>query len=110
MITGSLGTSYWVLGIRISSTRHPAPKLPYTPFQTDGKQLLRFHCKFHGQLLQHLFGITVYDKAYGTFGIHPPLLAVKQLVLADLRSGCFMLNDTRFILHLYIRPGMRPAA
>jgi len=44
---------------------------------------LCFHGKLHGQLVQHLLGITVHNHADCFFGVDSALVAIKNLVFPD---------------------------
>jgi hypothetical protein len=54
------------------------------PFQRHSQKLLRFHRELHRQFLEHLAAKPVHDHRYGILGGDPALLAVEELVFADL--------------------------
>src|SRR5258708_3843754 len=64
-------------------------------FKTDRDQLLRFHRKFHRQLLQHGLYKTTDHEADGFFLTQAALHAVEQHVLGNLRGGRFVLEQRR---------------
>src|SRR5262245_57655598 len=78
-------------------------------FEADRDQLLRFHRKFHRQLLQHVLYKAVDHEADSFFLAEAALHAVEQHVLGDLRRGCFMLERRRRILGFHIGHGVGAA-
>ena len=48
------------------------------------EQLLRLDGKFHGQFVEHLLGVAVDDETHGLLGGDAALVAVEELVFADL--------------------------
>lgn len=83
--------------------------LPDATFQTDRQQLLSLDGKFHRQLVEHLLRIAVDDQPDGILGRKPPLIAIKELILPDLRRGRLVLDDGRAVAHLDIGKRVRPA-
>src|SRR5881394_3141856 len=79
-------------------------------FEGDAKQLLRLHRELHRQLLEHLAAEAAYDHRHCVLGAQPALLAVEDLVLADLRRRRFVLERSGVVLHLDVREGVRSAA
>ena len=71
--------------------------LPDATFQTDRQQLLSLDGKFHRQLVEHLLRIAVDDQPDGILGRKPPLIAIKELILPDLRRGRLVLDNGRCI-------------
>src|SRR5262249_51449122 len=61
-------------------------------FEAHRQQLLRFDRKFHWQLFQHLLAEAVDDQRYRVFGAEAALAAIKQLILADFRCRCLVLD------------------
>jgi len=59
------------------------------------KSFLRFDGKFHRQFLEDLLAEPVHDQVHGVLRRKPTLVAVKYLVLADLRGGGFVLDARR---------------
>ena len=62
-------------------------------FQAHAEKLLRFDREFHRQFPEHFLAETVHDHVHGVLRRNPALVAIKNLVFADFRSG-------RFVLHL----------
>jgi hypothetical protein len=63
------------------------------PFEADGDQLLGFDHEFHRQVLQHVADETIDDQRHSFFLVEAALQAVEHLVVGDLRSGGFVLED-----------------
>ena len=61
------------------------------------------------QLVQHLLGIAVHDKADGVFGVDAPLVAIEDLVFPDFRGGCLVFHNGGLVIHLQVGEGMCPA-
>src|ERR1051326_6417241 len=78
-------------------------------FQTYPQQLLRFDGEFHGQFLEHFLAEPVDDHVYRVLRRDPALVAVENLVLADLRGGRLVLDARSGVLHLDIRKRVRAA-
>src|SRR6266508_1663636 len=60
--------------------------------QAHSQQLLRFDSELHRQLAEHLAAKAIHDHRHRIFGGDAALLAVEELVLADLRRRRFMLH------------------
>src|SRR5947207_4307660 len=84
-----------------------ASTLTDASFEGDAKQLLRLHRELHRQLLEHLAAEAAYDHRHCVLGAQSPLLAVEDLVLADLRCRSLMLQSGSVILHLDVGEGVR---
>src|SRR5437016_1591328 len=82
---------------------YPWLKLSDTSFQADAQQLLRFDGKFHRQFLEDFLAKTVDDHVHGVLRRDAALVAVENLVFADLRRGRFVLDARRLVLHLDVR-------
>src|SRR5689334_489311 len=67
-------------------------------FQTHSEQLLRLDGELHRQVEEHLLAEAVDDHVDRVFRRQTALLAVENLVLADLRRGCLMLHLGRAVL------------
>ena len=78
-------------------------------FEAHAEQFLRFHGKLHRQFFEHFLAETVDDHVHGVLGGDAALVAVKDLVFADLRRGRFVLNGSRRVLHLDVGERVRPA-
>ena len=74
---------------------HPSPRVPSSSlhglssdaaFQAHAQQLLRLDRKLHWQFAKHLFAEAIDDHRYRVLRLQPPLLQIKKLILADLRS------------------------
>src|SRR4030095_1321178 len=76
-------------------TNYECEALPNTPFEADAEKLARFDGKFHRQFLQDLFAKTIDDRRYSVFDRESPLLAVKDLIVANLGNGRFVLDLRR---------------
>src|SRR5256714_14939940 len=72
----------------------------YASFECDAEQLLRFNGELHRQFLEHLATESAYYHRHRVLGAHSALLAVEDLVLADLRSRRFVLEGGGVVLHL----------
>src|ERR1700692_2476322 len=83
--------------------------LPYAAFQAYAQQLLGFHGELHRELAEDFLAEAVHDHRHRIFGGNAALPAIENLVLADLRSGGFVLHLRRRILHFEIRERMRTA-
>src|SRR4029077_16877072 len=80
------------------------------PLQAHAQQLLRLDGELHRQVQEHLLAEAVDDHVYRGLRGQAALLAVKNLVLADLRGGRLVLPLRAGVLHLDVREGVRPAA
>src|SRR5438132_705944 len=78
----------------------PQARLPNAPLQTHAQQLLRLDREFHRQFAEDRLAEAVDDHADSVLRAEAALLAVENLVLADLRRGGFMLDGGAGILHL----------
>ena len=58
--------------------------LSHCSFKRHAKKLLCLDGKLHRQLVEHLLGIAVHDEAHGLLGGDATLVAVEELVFADL--------------------------
>ena len=70
---------------------------------------MRFNGKFHGQLLQHVFGKAIDDQCHGLFLAQPALHGVEQLIVRDFGRCRFMLNLGRGVFHFNIGHRVRAA-
>ena len=73
------------------------------------QKFLRLHREFHRKTGEDFPGVPVDNQAHGLFGADAPLVAVEQLVLADLRGRGFVLDDRRRVVGTDDREGMGPA-
>ena len=64
---------------------------------------MRFYGKFHRELVEHFFGITVDDESYGIFGRNASLIAVEELLFRYFGSGGFVLYDGGVVVDVYVR-------
>src|SRR5215470_19540889 len=78
-------------------------------FQADTQQLLRLDRKFHRQLAKNALAEAIDDHGNCIFRLQAALAQVKELVLADLRSGSLMFHTGCRILYFDIGKGMRAA-
>src|SRR5881392_2555131 len=60
--------------------------------QAHPEQLLRFDGEFHRQLLENFLAKTVHNHVHGVLRRNAALVAVENLVLADLRGGRLVLH------------------
>src|SRR6266513_3555477 len=81
----------------------------YASFECDAEQLLRFNRELHRQFLENLATETADDHRHRVLGTHSALLAVEDLVLADLRSRCFVLEGRGVVLNLDVGERVRAA-
>src|ERR1041385_8544809 len=102
----------WVMGVAISnqySVFSPTGGLADAAFQADAQEFLGFDGEFHGQLAEDLLAKAVHDHVHGVLGGDAARVAVKDLVLADLRRAGLVLDTRRGVLHFDVREGMRAA-
>ena len=71
--------------------------------------LRRDDAQFMRQLVEHFLRIAVDDQPDGILGRKPSLIAIKELILPDLRRGRLVLDDGRAVAHLDIGKRVRPA-
>src|SRR5438034_11020117 len=64
---------------------------------------LRLDGELHRQLLEDFLAEAVHDHRYGVFGGETALLRVKDLILADLGRGRFVLHRGRAVAHVDVR-------
>src|SRR3989454_11439104 len=74
--------------------------LPNGPLQADAQEVLGLHGELHRQLLEDFLAESVDDHGDGVLGGETPLLAVEDLILADLRRGRLVLHDRRAVAHV----------
>src|SRR5215831_18758342 len=84
-------------------------RLTNASFETDAEQLLRLHRELHGKFAEDLLTESMHDHGDGVFAGKAALPAVKNLVLADFRSGRFVLHLRRSILDFEIRKSVGAA-
>ena len=65
---------------------------PTDAFEADAEQLLRLDRELHRQLAEHFLAEAVDDHVDGVLGRDAALLAVEDLVLADLRRRRLVLD------------------
>src|SRR4051812_72506 len=68
--------------------------LPYTTFQCDRQQFLRFYGKLHRELVQHFFRVAINNKGHCFFCFYTTLVQVKYLVFPDLGSSSLVFNGS----------------
>lgn len=56
----------------------------HAAFETDAEQLLRFNGEFHREFLEHFFAEAVHDHVHCILRGEAALVAIKDLVFADL--------------------------
>ena len=81
----------------------------YRSLQRHLQQLLSLNSKLHRKLRKHLTGISVDDESDGLLRTYTPLIAVEELIFADLGSRSLMLDHSRLVGILYVRECMRSA-
>src|SRR5262249_491577 len=86
--------------------RHP---LPHAPLQAHAQQFLRLHRELHRQIQENLLAKAIHNHVHGVFGREAALLAVENLVLADLRRGRLVLHRRAGIPHFDVREGVGAA-
>src|ERR1700730_697547 len=72
-------------------------------FEADGEQLLRFDGQLHGELLQHFLAEAVDDQRQRVLLLEAALLAIEQLIVADLRGRRLVLDPCRRVAHFDVR-------
>src|SRR6267143_4779373 len=77
--------------------------------QADAQQVLGFHGELHRQFLEDFLAEAVDDHRDGVLGGEATLLAVKDLILADLRGGRLVLHDRRAVAHVDVGEGVGAA-
>src|SRR6266567_4694843 len=96
----------------ISSRLIPSPRLPRNlfdavlanaAFEADAQQFLCLHRKLHRQLAKYLLAEAVDNHRHGVLQLQPPLLQIKQLILANLRSGGLVFHVSRRVLDFDVR-------
>src|SRR3990170_2923258 len=97
-----------------ASANRPAPVAPASAdraleVQADLDELLRFDGELHRELEEHLFAEAVHDHVRGVLRREPALLAVKHLVVPDLRGRGLVFHLGRWLHHLDVRERVRPA-
>jgi len=85
------------------------PSLPDAALQADAKQFLRFHRELHGQTRENFLAKPVHDHVHRVLRGQASLIAVKNLVLADLGSRGLVLDPRRRVFHFDVRKRMRAA-
>src|SRR6185436_8459332 len=78
-------------------------------FQAYAQKLLRLDREFHRQLFEDFLAISIDDHVHGILGGETALIAVKDLVLANLRRTGFVFDPSRGVLHLDVGKGVRAA-
>ena len=73
------------------------------------QQFLGLHRELHRQTGEDLAGIPIDNQAHGLFRADAALVAVEELVLADLRGCRLVLDDGRRVVGADDREGMGPA-
>src|SRR3954471_18883991 len=93
----------------ISPSPWSFPKLPDAPLEVHRQELLGLHRELHGQLAEDLLAEAVDDHGYRVLRRDAALVAVEDLVLADLRGGRLVLHAGRRVLDINVGERMRPA-
>ena len=68
-----------------------------------------FDGEFHRETGEDFVGVAVDYEAYSVFGVEASLVAVEELLVADLGSGGLMLDDSRRVEALDVREGVGAA-
>ena len=63
---------------------HSRPFLTYRSFKRHLEKFLRLDCELHRKLRQYLASISVHDETYCFLRTDSPLIAIEELLLADL--------------------------
>src|SRR5215210_8811184 len=79
------------------------------PLEVHGEQLLGLDGELHGELAEDLLAEAVDDHRDRVLGGDAALVAVEDLVLADLRGRRLVLHARRRVLHVDVREGVRAA-
>src|SRR5437879_6458459 len=88
---------------------HPWCYLSHASFQAHAQKLLRLNCKFHRQLAENFLAESVDDHVHRILSGQAALVAIEDLVLADFRGGCFMLDLRGGVLHFDVWKSMSAA-
>src|SRR2546428_10295339 len=99
----------WISGITVPVCRFTIPASANAAFEADAQEVLGFDGELHGQLLEDFPAEAVDDHRDRVFGGQAPLLAVEDLILADLRRGGFVLHDRRAGAHVDVGEGVGAA-
>src|SRR6476661_6790558 len=81
----------------------------YASFARNAEQLLRFDRELHGQLLEDFATESAHDHRHRVLRAYSALLAVEDLILADLGSRRLVLQRGGVVLHLDVREVLSPA-
>ena len=84
--------------------------LTYGAFQRDGEKLLRFDSELHRELIHDFLSVAIDDEADCLLDSDTTLLAVEDLIFADLARGSFVLDDGGIIVYMDIGEGMSATA
>src|SRR6476659_4096449 len=79
-------------------------------FQGNSEQLLRLDRELHWQFLEHLAAEPAHDHRNRMLRAYPALLAVEDLIPANLRRRCLVLQRGGVVLDLDVRESVRTAS
>ena len=80
--------------------------LAYGAFEGDGEELLCFDSELHRELVHHFFGVAIDDEPDRFLYSYATLLAVEDLVFADLAGRSLVLDDRRIIIYVDVGEGV----
>src|SRR4029079_6560053 len=83
--------------------------LPHASFEADVQELLRLHRELYRELAEDLLAEAAHDHRDGVLGRDAALLAVEELVLADLRRRGLVLHGRRRVRDVDVRERVRAA-
>src|SRR5690606_7722687 len=78
----------------------------HAAFEAHAEQVLCFHRELHRELLEDLAAEAVDDHRDGVLGRETALHGIEELVLADARGGCLVLDVRRWLPDLDGGEGM----
>src|SRR5678816_1121203 len=81
-------------------------RLANASFQADAQKLLGLNGKFHGEFSENFLAEAVHNHVYGVLRGESALVAIEDLVLADLGSRSLVLYLGGRILHFDVREGV----
>ena len=77
---------------RFLISKHSVKIYPTLPSRLTSMERLRFHCEFHRQLAEHFLAEAVHNHVHRVLRLDAAGVAVKNLVLTNLRGGRLVLE------------------
>src|SRR3989441_2089859 len=81
----------------------------HAALEAHAEEFLCFDREFHGEFAENFLAKPVHNHVDRVLGREAALVAVENLVLADLRRAGFVLDASRRVLYLDVREGVRAA-